>query len=304
MVQQTGTTNNVIHTHDELLEIFSKATDLPTLPEVAIKLLEMVNDPDSNAKDVAHLIDQDPAITIKVLKMVNTIFYAPSHGQEITHLQAAIARLGFVTVTNIALSTSVFEAFAKNDSPLFDRKEFWRHSICVGIIASVLYDFCSDNFEQHITRDMLHLAGIVHDMGKILFERYANDEFHQAIGNSRTIHTPILNAEENCIGMSHDKAGAWLAKKWNLGDEIISVIRYHHNPLSCPNKSHVNLIELIHMADYICHNQLLGDSGNPFPSYDHNVREKLGLTPERIGELMVLVKDETAKSDFYLSFTT
>jgi len=302
MVQETK--NKVVHTHEELLAIFSEATDLPTLPEVAVKLQEMVNDPDSNAKDVAELIDQDPAITVKVLKMVNSVFYAPTHGQEITHLHAAIARLGFVTVANIALSTSVFEAFAKNDAPLFDRREFWRHSICVGIVASVLFDYCSDNFEQHITRDMVHLAGIVHDMGKILFERYANEEFHHAIESSRTNKTPILGEEEVYIGMSHDKAGAWLANEWHLGDDIISVVRYHHDPLSCPNESHINLIELIHMADYICHNQLLGDSGNPCPSYDHHVREKLGLTPERIGEVMEMVEVETAKSDVYLALAT
>ena len=304
MTQEQPQDNVAMRDPNELLEIFSQADDLPTLPEVAVKLQDLVNDPDSSAKDVASLIDQDPAITVKVLKMVNSVFYAPAHGREITHLQAAIARLGFVTVANIALSTSVFEAFATSKNPLFDRREFWRHSICVGIIASVLYDYCADSFEQHITRDMVHLAGIVHDMGKILFERYSNDEFHLAIKNSRDNSKPVVQEETSAIGMSHDEAGAWLANQWKLGDEIVSVVRYHHDPMSCPNESHRDLIELIHMADYICHNQGLGDSGNPCPSYDHHVREKLGLTPERIGELMDLVNEETEKSDVYLALAT
>ncbi len=152
----------------ELLAIFAQAEDLPTLPEVAVRLQEMVNDPDSSANDVARLIEEDPAITTKVLKMVNSVFYAPLHGEEITQLQPAISRLGFVTVANIALSTSVFHAFRKADNQAFDRREFWRHSVCVGIIASVLSDFTKNEVSQPITRDRVHLAGIVHDMGKIL----------------------------------------------------------------------------------------------------------------------------------------
>ena len=96
----------------ELLDIFKSAEDLPTLPEVALRLQEVVDDPHSSAKDVAKIIEDDPAIATKVLKMVNSVFYAPVHGEEITQLTPAIARLGFITVTNIALSTSVFQAFS------------------------------------------------------------------------------------------------------------------------------------------------------------------------------------------------
>ncbi len=287
----------------ELLTIFASAEDLPTLPEVALRLQEVIDDPKSSASDVAKLIEEDPSITTKVLKMVNSVFYAPVHGEEITKLQSAIARLGFVTVANIALSTSVFGAFKESTNPLFDRREFWKHSVCVGIIASVLYDYTINEVDQSITRDMAHLAGIVHDMGKILFERYANDEFHQALESSTNDDLPVVKEEARFIGMGHDEAGAWLGARWKLGDEIISVVRWHHDPLACPDKEHQGLVKLIHMADYICHNQGLGDSGNPCPSYDHRVREELNLTPDKIGEIMARVHDETGKSEVLLSLT-
>ena len=95
----------------ELMQIFEGAEDLPTLPEVAVRLQQVVDDPKSDARDVAKIIADDPAIATKVLKVVNSVFYSPRRGAEITDLQPAVARLGFLTVTNIALSTSVFQAF-------------------------------------------------------------------------------------------------------------------------------------------------------------------------------------------------
>ncbi len=287
----------------ELLRIFESAEDLPTLPEVALKLQKVVDDPRSNAKSVAKMIEDDPALATKVLKMVNSVFYAPAHGVKITQLQPAIARLGLIAVSNIALSTSVFQAFSRCQMPVFDRREFWRHSITVGIITSVLYDYSVDTIEQHITRDMAHLAGIVHDMGKILFERYANAEFHKAIQNAKMADIPVVKEECRLIGMGHDEAGAWLASKWQLGPDIQAVVRWHHDPFLCPDDEFKPLAKLVHMADYICHNQKLGDSGNPNPGYDQRVREELKLTPEKIGDLMGVVEVEAANSEVLLSLS-
>lgn len=287
----------------ELWAIFESAEDLPTLPEVAIRLQKMVDDPDSSAKDVAAIIEDDPAIATKVLKVVNSAFYSTGYG-EITHLQPAIARLGFIAVINIALSTSIFQAFASSRKPVFDRREFWKHSISVGIIASVLHDYVADEITQPLTRDVVHLAGIVHDMGKILFERYANTEFHQAISSAKTADIPAIKEEARFIGVGHDELGAWLANKWNIGKAVQAAVRWHHDPISCPVEELKPLVKLVHMADYICHNQELGDSGNPSPSYDHRVREELNLTTERISDLMETVEREAAKSDILLSLTS
>jgi len=305
MIPESSSNNDVLTARDphELLQIFESADDLPTLPEVAIRLQGTVDDPDSSAKDVAAIIEEDPAIATRVLKMVNSVFYAPARGSEITHLQPAIARLGFVTVTNIALSTSIFKAFSRNQKPVFDRREFWRHSITVGIITTVLQDFCQDRIDQQITRDVAHLSGIVHDMGKILFERYANDEFHQAITSARAADISTVKEEARFIGMGHDEAGAWLAGKWKLAQEIRDVIRWHHDPLSCPELDHQPLAKLVHMADYICHSQGLGESGNHSPAYDNRIREELALTPDKIAEIMDVVEEESSKSEVLLSLS-
>jgi HD-like signal output (HDOD) protein len=288
------------HRH-ELLNIFESAEDLPTLPEIAVRLQEVVDDPYSSAKDVARIIEEDPAIATKVLKMVNSVFYAPLNGEEVTQLTPAIARLGFVAVVNIALSTSVFQAFSRVQMPVFNRREFWKHSVCVGIVTSVLHDQYSEQFSQRISRDMAHLSGIVHDMGKILFERYANEEFHHAIKSAEKEDIPSVKEECRLIGMGHDEAGAWLGQKWRLGQAIQAVVRWHHDPLLCPETDLQPLVKLVHMADYLCHQQKLGQSGNYNPSYDQHVANELSLTDEKISEIMEIVKIEASNSEVLLS---
>jgi len=198
----------------ELMQIFESAEDLPTLPEVAVRLQQVVDDPHSGAREVARIIQDDPAIATRVLRVVNSVFYKPGSGSLITELHRAVARLGFLTVTNIALSTSIFRAFGRVQQPAFDRREFWRHSVSVGIVTSVLNEECGQCAGTQVTRDAAHLAGIVHDMGKILFERYANPEFHQAIHNAREGDLPVVKEEQRWLGMGHDVAGAWLASEW------------------------------------------------------------------------------------------
>jgi HD-like signal output (HDOD) protein len=285
----------------ELLAIFESADDLPTLPEIAVRLEEVVDDPYSSAKDVARIIEEDPAIATKVLKMVNSVFYAPLSGQEITQLSPAIARLGFVAVVNIALSTSVFQAFSRVQMPVFNRRNFWKHSVCVGIVTSVLHDHFGNQLAQRISRDMAHLSGIVHDMGKILFERYANAEFHHAIQSAEREDLPVVKEEARLIGMGHDEAGGWLGQKWRLGKAIQAVVRWHHDPMECPEAELRPLVKLVHMADYLCHLQKLGQSGNNNPTYDHRVAEELNLTEEKIREMMEIVRIEAANSEILLS---
>ena len=138
-------------------------------------------------------------------------------------------------------------------------------------------------------------------MGKVLFERYANKEFHLAITSAKAEDIPVVKEESRIIGMGHDEAGAWLGERWKLGEEITAVVRWHHEPLNCPDRELQPLVKLIHMADYICHNQHLGESGNPAPSYNQQVREELKLTPDKINELMSDVEEEVAKSEVLLS---
>lgn len=292
-----------VRTPEELLKIFSSANDLPTLPQVAVRLIKLLDDQASSAKDVARLIEQDPAIAVRVLKTVNSALYAPTLTREISDLQLAVSRMGFVTVANIALSTSVFEAFKPADRPVFNRNEFWRHSVCVGILASLLYEKLSATVRQRLSRDVVHLAGIVHDIGKILFERYANAEFHLALENARARNVDTGEQERSIVGMGHDEAGAWLSERWHLGLDIVSVVRWHHSPLCCPDEEFSELVMLIHVADWIAHKLQLGESGQDRPQLNPQVQQQLNITPQLLTAIRDDIKQQTAHSQVLYSLS-
>ena len=137
----------------------------------------------------------------------------------------AILRMGFVVVSNIAISTSVFGDFPRSDKPVFNRYEFWRHSVCVGIVASILYETVSDFVKSKFARKNVHLAGIVHDIGKILFERYANVQFSQAVREAIAKNDSLLDHEQDHLGIGHHQAVAYLAERWRLGEDIKALSR-------------------------------------------------------------------------------
>ena len=284
----------------KIIERLESIEDPPTLPLVINKLHLAIEDPKSDAKSIAQIIEDDPAIMARILKMVNSAMYFPIAGQEITSVQSAISRLGFRAIKNIALSMSVFNVFPKSVQPSFNRKDFWKHSICVGITASVLYDFCANAIDTRLSKDVLHLAGLLHDLGKILLENYFPDGFHLAIQRANKENLSLFEAEWASYQTAHDEIGLWIADKWNLPPDIAAAIRFHHDNLEAPEE-HRTLVNIIHLADYICITQGLGDSGNPKPNYHTETRESLGLDLANIAPLMEQVEEETKKSELLLS---
>ncbi len=284
-----------------LWDIFAQAEDLPTLPEVSVRLMDMIDDPESSARDVAAIIEEDPAIAAKVLKMCNSALYSPINSREVNSVRLAVSRMGFVAVANIAISASVFEAFNPSRKPAFNRYEFWRHSVSVGVIAALLHDRVPQANESPCPRETVHLAGIVHDMGKILFERYANNPFHTAILKARHRQISLATAEKDVLGVAHDQAGAWLAERWHLSRDVVDVIRHHHTPSANAQSENNLLVKLIHVADYIAHKLSLGDSGNPAPECDKQVLQELGVDGEMIQHLGEPIKEQIRNSQILLA---
>ncbi len=190
---------------------------------------------------------------------------------------------------------SVFKAFPGSIKPAFKREEFWKHSICVGIIASAIYDCYEKTRGPSITKDKIHLAGLLHDLGKIILENYLPEDFHSAIKMAKRENISLYEAEWASYELAHDEIGCWLADKWRLPWDLTAVMRFHHNVLNAPEE-HQSLVNIIHLADYLCLIQQLGDSGNPKPVYVPEIQEGLGLDLTNLTPIMERVKEEIKKS--------
>lgn len=286
---------------ETVLEKLDQIKDLPTLPLVMQKLSAAVRDPNSDARSVARLIEDDPAIMARLLKVVNSALYAGN--VRIDSVAQAVARLGMTAVNNLALSTSVFSAFSETNLGIFDRTEFWRHSISVGIAACVIHDRTAASLSRKHSKENLRLAGLLHDIGKIVMEQYLGDDFRRAVLHAQVHRIPLFRAERDLIRADHAQIGAWLGIKWGLADDLIHVIRWHHEPLDVPEKFR-ELVTICHISNYICNQQKIGDGGDLHaPELMQMLWKSLGLSVSDISAIVDEINEQSKKSEILLSLT-
>ena len=267
--------------------------NLPTLPEVIQKLSSTIHNVNSSATQVAAIIEDDPAIMTRVLKVVNSAFYAGV--ERIDSIQQAVTRIGFTSIYNIALSTSIFSVFPKKGGG-FSRKKFWKHCIGTGIGCNVVYKKLQQYLASRYPKDLLHLVGLIHDIGKIVLDEYFNDEFRPIVAESQKTKKALYILEAQKLGADHAEIGAWLARKWNLSKEVIEVTRHHHDLMGADNE----LSLLCSVADHICYDKEIGNGGNGAGgTVDWS---KFGFKGVNSEEIVAEVTEEAKNSAIFLEF--
>jgi len=198
----------------DLKKIIARIDDLPTLPRTVLKITELVNDPKSSAKDIARIITDDQVLTARLLKLVNSSFYG--FPQRISTVNTAIVLLGFDAIRSLLLTTSVFDLFAGgNKKSRQEQEQFWDHSLGCAVGAKVI-----GNYLRHDKIEELFVAGLLHDIGKIVEMLYLPDEFASVVDAIKQHNILMLTAEEKILGYDHAEIGQLLANKWNLSIKL------------------------------------------------------------------------------------
>jgi HD-like signal output (HDOD) protein len=233
----------------ELKALVQKVTDLPTLPAMMATITRLMQDPRTSADELGRAISADPSLVSKVLKLVNSAFYGfPGRISTITQ---AIVILGFSTIRNVVLTTSVLKAFGKNGTAGVDVGRFWEHSLLTGAIARSL----AMEREAHFIEETF-IAGLLHDMGRIVLSQKLPDEFAKVLEAKRN-GLPQLEAEQQALRLTHGDIGGWLARKWNLPMPFAEVMRLHHFPTRIQDSDSAgqpdtrNLVFMVHAADVL-----------------------------------------------------
>lgn len=272
---------------------------IPSLPIVVQRLRRTVRNPYSDAKQIAGIIQDDPSMMARVLKVVNSVLYG---GREpVASLQLAVARLGMSTVSNIATSVSVFSSFGTKGQKNFDRIAFWRHCIATGVIAEVVHERHPLKARAKYTNDFLHLCGLLHDIGKIVLEQHLHEEFMKAVKECRAKATPLIESEREILGSDHAQIGAWLGMKWNLPEDVLEVVRWHHDPASA-SPEHQDLVALCCLANELSNREKMGDGGDsaaPPTAFDSWAR--MGLSADDVPGVLDQAVQEMKKSEVLMS---
>ena len=289
-----------VETADNAKAIVDKALaavgDIATLPEVTIKIIEIVEDPKSTARDLHEVIRNDPALSVKVLKVVNSAFYGLPG--QVASVDRAIILLGLSAVKNIAIAASIARLFkGRRISGQFSAVDLWRHSVAVAVAARSI----AKSSPHPVMTDEVFVAGLIHDIGTLVERQAFPDQFADVINRCEGGDADFLEVERQVVGADHQAFGVGLTTKWKFPRHLRAAVGFHHNPevLSVELK---NMATLIHLSDVLCCREKVGFYFTAQHSaIRENMLDTLGITSEQLDELQSTLADQVAEAEVALT---
>lgn len=226
-----------------VLKKIDRIDAIPTLPAVAMEVNRMLMDINTSIQKLAQLIEKDQSIASRLLKLGNSSFYGLR--RRVTNIPKAVVLLGFNTIRNVVVSVSVVDAFTGPTTlDGLDISDFWKHSVAVGMVSKRLAVQVAPGSE-----DDCFLAGLLHDIGKIVLSQYFPEIFKEIWTLAHHGGISFYNAEKRADSTDHAVIGGHLAQKWQLPKGLVDTIRYHHDVNS--NAADPQILAIVHAADII-----------------------------------------------------
>ncbi len=281
----------------KIKKIIGSIRNLPTPPIVFEQIQKVLNDPNTSVGDVASILSEDPAMSVKVLKLTNSAFYGLQ--REIDSVKHAVMIIGLEAVKNLVLSASVLNMFKANDSNKEYHEVFWRHSLSAAFSARLL----AKNFRsgEIFNPDPAFSCGLIHDIGKMIICCFMPMEHAKIMTMLKeNPHRAEREYEMEILGFDHAMLGKELSMQWKLPDRMADAIGFHHNP-TVPNDSE-DFAYLICLSDYVAHMSTIGDSDdapekNNIPK---QVFEFFGVEANELTSLRAQLIEEYMKAETFL----
>ncbi len=253
---------------------------IATLPEVTMRIIELVEDPNATAEDLNKVISHDPALGARILKVVNSAFYGLPG--QIGSLNRAIVLLGLNAVKNIAIAASLAKLFKGGQvCNGFDARDLWTHCVATATASRMLVQRL-----KLPLRDEAFLAGLIHDIGIMVEVQAVREGFVEAIEAMRADPSLSLReAEAAWLGADHEQFGMGVCRLWKFPTAFVNVTGQHHHPWNLPSESR-QLASIVYVAQCLssrCGHSITMGTEPMQPRVD--VLDELGLTEADLDEL-------------------
>ncbi len=205
-------------------DIITEFKDSKTLPHVALKVTQMVNDDNSTMQDFEEVIQLDPLLVTRLLRLVNSPYFGIIGRVE--SISKAVVFVGMKSLRNLVAVEALRDIFgcgSDSEEGAFSRRQLWLHSATVAILTDMVGKRIFGD-----AREDLFLAGIIHDVGLIAIDQVVGDKLRKACRLYQPGHNSLIECEEEVLGTDHCRVGYNLAKSWNMPSDVMKAIRFHH----------------------------------------------------------------------------
>lgn len=216
----------MITTSAELEDLIDSTVNIPTIPSTLLEINKVVSSPNGSAKEAAAVLEKDPAIGAKVLRLVNSSIYALKN--PVSSITLACSILGLKVIKNVVVQATVMETFkGVPELENFDPKALWDHSFKAAVAARMI---AARARNVGLDKEDAYTGGLVHDVGKMVLLESRPQQFAEAIAHAHKHGLPLAKSEAQLFGFSHAHVGGLLAQRWKLSPALQAAIMYHHSP--------------------------------------------------------------------------
>lgn len=257
---------------------------LPVFPSTHSELLKLARSEDATSDEIAEKLQLDPGLLATLFKLVNSSYYG--FNKRVSSVPLAVTLLGLEEVANLVITAQVFKNLGgAGETGGLDVKGFWRHTVGTAIASRALAK------KLQVEVESAFLAGILHDIGKIVLDRYFSDYYAGVIKDVADNSCTIYESEQRKLGLTHAEIGGQLATEWNFAKNYLNVILHHHAPIHA--KRYQRLVCLVHVADAIVRRLGYGSGGDERqPAIDDVAMDRFGIKDNGLQRLIDAVQED------------
>lgn len=270
----------------QVKELIRKDIKLPSPPAIAVRLMEAIRKENFSYRDFAGIINSDPALSAKILKIANSSFY--SLPQTVNTIERAISVLGVTALKNIALSFVLSANLRGKKEGRFDYDYFWKRSITAAVAAELVAPF------YRYKSDDLFVTALLQDIGVVFLHLSDPEEYARLLEEKRGGGKAIEVLERQYFGSDHPEVGAEILKKWGIAEKIHAPILCHHAPASAPEE-YGGIAEILSLSDNLSSLYHGGHTADRIRKVRETLAQRVGIGEEEIGKLVDSVAGKTVE---------